>query len=232
MAKADLHLHTDFSDGLNRPAEVVRAACKAGLQVIAVTDHDILEGAFKARDYAVRNGLALEVVVGEEISTVNGHVIGLFLEKFVPPRLTAKRTVELIHKQGGLAFLPHPFHWYVGRDSKFPKAVELLGDIPFDGIETINHGDPLSYATNWRAEKLLRIHQLAAIGASDAHDSHFIGMACTEFPGNSGEDLRKAILNRTTQAQYLRHWKPKDIFRHLKGARAVLDRYSSIVSVL
>ena len=103
MAKADLHLHTRFSDGLNNPRDLVQAAQKAGLDIIAITDHDTLEGALRAQEYSRnRPDLKVEVVVGEEISTVNGHVIGLFLESFIPPRLTAKRTVELIHRQGGI----------------------------------------------------------------------------------------------------------------------------------
>src|SRR6185295_1217212 len=138
MTKADLHLHTDFSDGLNSPRDVVQAASKAGLQIIAVTDHDTLEGALRAKEYSLRRpDLGVEVILGEEVSTMNGHVIGLFLKKFVPARLTARRTVELIHQQGGLAILAHPFHIYTGKDSDHPKAVEMLAEIPFDGIETI-----------------------------------------------------------------------------------------------
>jgi len=133
--------------------------------------------------------------------------------------------VDLIHKQGGIAILPHPFHLYVGREYRFPKAVELLDEIPFDGIETVNHGDALSFATNWRAERLLSTYPLAAIGSSDAHDSHFVGMACTEFNGRSAEDLRKAIQDRTTTALTLRNWKPRDILRQVKGSGTVLNKY-------
>src|SRR5579859_2276426 len=208
MAKADLHLHTDFSDGLNSPRQVVKAASKEGLQIIAVTDHDTMEGALRAHEYSLRRpDLGVQVIIGEEVSTLNGHVIGIFLNKFVPPRLSAKRTVELIHQQGGIAILAHPFHIYTGKNSDHPKAVEIIDEIFFDGIETINHGDALSFWSNKKAEKIMERHRLAAIGCSDAHNSRLIGMGYTEFAGYSLEDLRAAILTRRTQPIYNRSWK-------------------------
>src|SRR5208282_6604784 len=104
---------------LHSPRLVVKSASRAGLPIIAVTDHDTMEGAFRAHEYSCRRpDLGVQVILGEEVSTLNGHVLGLFLTKFIPPRLCAKRTVELIHQQGGLAVLAHPFHLYTGRDSK------------------------------------------------------------------------------------------------------------------
>jgi hypothetical protein len=227
MAKADLHLHTDFSDGLHSPRQVVQSAFENGMDIIAVTDHDTLEGAFRAREYSLRRpDLGIEVIVGEEVSTLNGHVIGLFLEKFVPPRLTAKRTVELIHQQGGIAILAHPFHIYTGKSSDHPRAVDILDEIFFDGVETINHGDALSFWSNRKALKTLEKRRLAAIGCSDAHNSRFIGMGYTEFGGTRAEDLRSAILARRTHPQYNRSWKINDILVHLKDAAPVLKRYS------
>jgi len=227
MTKADLHLHTDFSDGLNSPRQVVQAASKAGLHMIAVTDHDTMEGAIRAQEYSQkRPDLGIKVILGEEVSTLNGHVIGLFLKSFVPPRLTAKRTVELIHQQGGLAVLAHPFHLYTGKNSEYPKAVEIIDQISFDGIETINHGDALSFWSNKKALKIMEQHRLAAIGCSDAHNSRFVGMGYTEFDGYSTEDLRAAILSRRTRAIYNRSWKMGDILVHLKDSAPVLSRYS------
>jgi hypothetical protein len=206
---------------------MVQAASKAGLQIIAVTDHDTMEGAFRAREYSLRRpDLGVQVVLGEEVSTMNGHVIGLFLQKFIPARLSAKRTVQLIHQQGGIAILAHPFHIYTGKDSKHPKAVEIIQEIPFDGIETINHGDALSFWSNKKAAKIMEQYKLAAIGCSDAHNSRFLGMGYTEFDGNSPEDLRAAILSRRCQGHYHRPWNMGDILVHLKNSAPVLTRYS------
>lgn len=232
ISKADLHLHTHFSDGLDNPRDLVKAASKAGIQVIAVTDHDTMEGAWRAREYSRNRGdLGVEVVIGEEISTVNGHVIGLFLEDFIPARLTAKRTVDLIHRQGGIAILPHPFHPYVGKAWKFPRAVELLEEVSFDGMETLNRGEFFGSPFNAKSAALCREKGMAAVGSSDAHDAHFVGMAYTEFPGSTGEDLRKSLLERTTRADSSRAWGAGEIFRHLKGAAPVLNRYSRLPSV-
>ena len=226
MAKADLHLHTDFSDGLNSPRQVVQSASKAGLNLIAVTDHDTMEGAFRAQEYSLRRpDLNVRVILGEEVSTLNGHVIGIFLKKFIPPRLSAKRTVQLIHDQGGLAILAHPFHFYTGKNSDHVRAVDLLHEVPFDGIETMNHGDALSFWSNKRALKMLDQYRLAPIGCSDAHNARFIGMGYTEFEGETAEDLRAAILARRTKPQN-RSWKVGDILVHLRDAAPVLSRYS------
>jgi len=226
MAKADLHLHTDFSDGLHSPRQVVQSASKSGVQIIAVTDHDTMEGALRAKEYSLRRpDLGIQVIVGEEVSTLNGHVIGLFLTQFVPPRLSAKRTVDLIHQQGGLAILAHPFHLYTGKNSGHPNAVEIIDQIPFDGIETINHGDALSAWSNKKAMKIIKKQRLAPIGCSDAHNSRFIGMGYTEFEGITTEDLRVAILCRRTKPRYNRAWKINDILVHLKDSSSVLNRY-------
>lgn len=227
MAKADLHLHTDFSDGLQAPHAVVKAASRAGLDLIAVTDHDTMEGALRAREYSLRRpDLGVQVILGEEVSTLNGHVIGLFLDKFIPARLSARRTVELIHEQGGIAILAHPFHIYTGREYRHPKAVDILDDIPFDGVETMNHGDALSFWSNRKAQRILQDRRLAPIGCSDAHNARFIGMAYTEFDGTSPEDLRAAILSRRTRPRKDRAWKVRDILVHLRDAAPVLSRYS------
>jgi predicted metal-dependent phosphoesterase TrpH len=172
----------------------------------------------------------VEVVIGEEISTVNGHVLGLFLERFVPPRLTAERTVELIHRQGGLAILAHPFHPYTGRSSECPRAVDLLDDIDLDGMESLNHGEFYGSPFNSRAAKLCREKRLAEVGSSDAHDPHFVGMAYTDFPGGTAEELRASLLARTCRARASRSWGAKEVFRHLRGAVPVLAKYSKLPS--
>jgi len=230
MAKADLHLHTDFSDGLHSPREMVQAASRAGLEMIAVTDHDTMEGARLAQEYAKRRSdLQVEVILGEEVSTLNGHVIGLFLKNFIQPRLTAKRTVELIHQQGGVAILAHPFHLYTGKYPGHDRAVDILAEIPFDGIETVNHGDALSFWSNKKAARVLEGKTISTIGCSDAHSSRFIGMGYTEFAGQTQEDLRRAILSQKTNARYSRSWKINDILAHLRNAAPVLARYSKVL---
>lgn len=229
MGLADLHLHTNFSDGLDSPRDVVHAAHRGNIDLIAVTDHDTIEGALRARSYAsTRGDLGVEVVVGEEISSLNGHIIGLFLDEFIPPRLTARRTVELIHAQGGLAVLAHPYHAYTGRFRGFPKACDLLPGIPFDAVETVNRDNALSVWSQPAAERLARRHGLATLGVSDAHQARLIGMGFTEYEGRGGEALRRSIEARTCRARSGRPWKADDIWRYLKDSTRVLWRYSRL----
>ena len=85
--RADLHTHTDASDGWPTPSQLVEhATLRAGLDVMAVTDHDTIEGALRAAAYAAGRS-KLHVVVGEEVSSRDGHIIGLFLERRVLDQL-------------------------------------------------------------------------------------------------------------------------------------------------
>ncbi|HKN41124.1 MAG TPA: PHP domain-containing protein, partial [Acidimicrobiia bacterium] len=106
---ADLHIHTTYSDGWPTPRDVVdHAAAETALDVIAITDHDTIEGALRAAEYAARTS-ALRVLIGEEVSSRQGHILGLFLTNRIRPGLTAAHTVDLIHAQGGVAIAAHPF---------------------------------------------------------------------------------------------------------------------------
>ena len=92
---ADLHIHTTYSDGWPTPRDVVdHAAAETALDVIAITDHDTIEGALRAAEYAARTS-ALRVLIGEEVSSRQGHILGLFLTNRIRPGLTAAHTVDL-----------------------------------------------------------------------------------------------------------------------------------------
>src|SRR5262245_43000742 len=128
--RADLHVHSLWSDGAQSPTTLVKRAVRR-LDVLAITDHDEILGALAARQYAAaRPELGVEVVVGEEISTQNGHMLGLFLEERVPPGLTALTTIERIHAQGGLAVVAHPCHPMNVRDRGARCLTDLIGDLP------------------------------------------------------------------------------------------------------
>src|ERR1700687_1413566 len=115
--RADLHMHTTVSDGWPTPQDLVdHAARRAKLDVIAVTDHDTIEGALRARDHAAKRA-RFHVIVGEEVSSRDGHIVALFLERRVRPGMSAAATVDAIHDQGGLAVAVHPF-WRTQRRAK------------------------------------------------------------------------------------------------------------------
>ena len=137
--RADLHVHSYCSDGAQSPEAIVRAAA-GRLDVIALTDHDDIHGALRARDFALRHPeLGVDVVVGEEVSSLNGHVIGLWLQERVPAGLPALQTIDLIHAQGGLAVAAHPFHPLRGAARGHRSVGALAGDLPLDALEVVNN---------------------------------------------------------------------------------------------
>src|SRR4051794_24642194 len=103
MGRADLHCHTTASDGVSTPGAVLSTGRRRGLDVVAITDHNTLRGALAGRELAADDPSLPHVVVGEEVTTRQGHVVGLFLETPIRPWLTARETVDRIHAQGGIA---------------------------------------------------------------------------------------------------------------------------------
>jgi predicted metal-dependent phosphoesterase TrpH len=200
---ADTHIHTLYSDGHDSPAEVCDYALRAGLDVIAITDHDTLAGARIAAEYARQLDGRLQVVMGEEVSTIQGHVLGLYLTRTVKPGLTAAATVAAIHAQGGIAIAAHPF-WRVHplRGGARPHGIgDVVASAPFDGIEVLNGGFTPSMArSNTRAAEINARLCLAAVGGSDAHVKEAIGWATTRFHGRSAEALKQALLRGRTAA--------------------------------
>jgi predicted metal-dependent phosphoesterase TrpH len=213
--RADLHVHSVWSDGAQHPASIVKAA-SGRTDVIAITDHDEVRGAFQARAFAAENpALGVEVVIGEEISTLNGHLLGLFLEERVPPGLTAERTIELIHDQQGLAVAAHPFHPLRGRASRHRPVSRLVPDLPLDAIEVVNNAGVFS---RWY-DALAALHNvewaLPVTAGSDAHDVWYLGSAVTCFAGRTSHDLRRQLVGRRTQAQVRWAWTVDKLPRHL-----------------
>lgn len=168
--------------------------------MIAVTDHDTIEGALRAADHAAKRG-RIEVVIGEEVSSRDGHIIGLFLERRVKPGMSAAATVHSIHEQGGLALAAHPF-WRTARQVRTGPVHGvgwLAADLDFDGVE-VENATPGFYVFNQLAHRLNLGLGAAELGCSDAHIVDAVGRAFTEFPGTTAEALRTAIENGITHA--------------------------------
>ena len=203
MGKADTHLHTEYSgfgtlgvlrfpESVSKPRSLVDRARKRGFDVICVTDHNETAGAFVAQEYAKQFD-DVEVIVGEEVMTSDGEIIGLFLTEKIPTFLTIEETVDIIREQGGLTIAPHPFSFHV------PGLKERIFDIDLDGFEVLNGGHPDKYS-NAFAQAVMKKYpkRWAPIAASDSHSKFTFGYTWTEFEGNTAEDLRKAILKKET----------------------------------
>jgi predicted metal-dependent phosphoesterase TrpH len=197
-SKADLHIHTDHSDGLASVQEVMEyVAAKTDLSVIAVTDHNTIEGALFAK--SLEELYDFEVIVGEEVTSTAGHIIGLFLTETVPPGMSGEDTVAAIRAQGGIAIVPHPF----ANRAFGPFGLKALGEqvheLDYDGVEVYN-SSPYLYLANRLAAKELAGKGAAATGGSDAHVLRAIGTGYTRFPGRTADDLRRAIEDASTSA--------------------------------
>ncbi len=100
--KADLHMHSTYSDGSATIEQILEhVQSQTDLDVIAITDHDVIEGSLRARDLWTQGSYRFDFIVGEEVSTAEGHLLGLFVEKRIPPGLSMERSIDLIHEQGG-----------------------------------------------------------------------------------------------------------------------------------
>ena len=161
----DLHCHTSASfDSLASPGDVVRAAARRGLTHLAVTDHDRIDGALRARD-AAPDGLT--IIIGEEVTTSDGDLIAAFLERAVPPGLTALDAIEAIRDQRGLVGIPHPFD----RSRGYGRTSGAdLADIAarVDWLEAHN-ARVVGDSANDQAAIFAREHGLPGVRASDSH---------------------------------------------------------------
>ena len=200
--RADLHIHTTASDGVAGVVAIVEHAAALGdLDVIAITDHERMDAALAGRSIAEDRGLAVQVVVGEEVTTLGGHLLALFIERPIRPYRSMRRTIADVHEAGGLAIPAHPLvpyplcaqGWVLRRLIEDPdKAVRP------DALETFN---PTALGRPWhdRVVRFADEQHLAHIGNSDAHALEAVGTGWTTFPGRTTDDLRAAIVARTTE---------------------------------
>jgi predicted metal-dependent phosphoesterase TrpH len=228
----DLHCHSSASfDSLSRPADLVSKARRIGLTHLAVTDHERLDGALRARDLARDD---LTVIVGEEIRTADGDLLGLYLERAVPPGMSVQETAAAIREQGGIVGLPHPFDRF--RRSGGGRAMddEALSRLAacVDYVEV--HNARAYGSANPRAAAFAHRHDLPGVASSDAHSTIELGVAYTVLPGPVGSAAQLRCLLPDAEivpgrASFLvRGWTPvAKALQWVRGTRRlhpVLDR--------
>ena len=161
--KTVFHVHTDYSDDCENSVDhLLEAARRYQIDCLAVTDHDTIEG---ARALAAKAGPDLRVIIGEEISTTEGHLIGLFLREHVEPEMTPRQTAEAIKDQGGLIVAPHPFNTLFGCSLR--EAVYDIIDL-LDLVEVSNAQNLLPYP-NRKAAQLARRFDFPGLVGVDSH---------------------------------------------------------------
>jgi predicted metal-dependent phosphoesterase TrpH len=196
FGRADLHMHSTYSDGIGTIQQILHhVEHNTDLDVIALTDHDVVEGALRARDLWAKGDYRFDFIVGEEISTREGHMLALFIEKRVPPHLSMERSIDLVHEQGGIAIVAHPLNPLFRHSCQRAVLDRIFADsdIWLDGIETWNasfcgiYGNRLAMKTN------REVYGWPEVGNSDSHTLHAIGRGCTWFEGSTALDVRTTI---------------------------------------
>jgi predicted metal-dependent phosphoesterase TrpH len=200
---ADPHCHTLASDGMVTPEDLVEAALAAGLDLIAVCDHDTMAGVQETADRGAERGL--EVVKAIEVTTrwpAQTHILGWFVEKPVRGGMTLRDTVRAIHDQDGLAVIPHPF-MPIYFASCQPRMLEQLIEVEHvDAIET-EFTPPISKSRRQALEAFYEAHSErlgARVGASDSHfGAYDIGRVVTAYEGRTAGDFKAAVVNGRTE---------------------------------
>lgn len=226
LSFVDLHAHSSASfDSVADPRRMVERAIAIGLTHLAITDHERIDGAQRAVDAA---GERLSVIVGEEVRSREGDMLGLYLHRAVPPGLSAAETAAAIHEQGGLVGLPHPFDGFRasgGSQADGEDALEQLAGL-VDYVET--HNARAYRDANPRAAAFAARHELPGVASSDAHSVMEVGIASTRLPGafSTAAELRallpaaRLLPGRATY--FVRLWTPvAKVAQRVRGNRRI-----------
>jgi hypothetical protein len=201
LGQADMHIHSVASDGTASAEQILDYVERhTDLDVFAIADHERIEAAVECQRLARARGSRIEVVVAEEVTTLSGHLLGLFLQARLRRNQRLETTVAEIHEQGGLAIVPHPFSAFTKGMRK--HAIMRIHNSPdpllyWDGLEGYNPSTAGRYGRN-ATIRLAADLGLPLVGNSDGHTLDTIGDGRTLFPGHTAEDYRRAIVEKTT----------------------------------
>jgi len=207
--RVDMHLHTMWSgDATTTPDELRDAIGETGIDVICITDHGTINGARELKD-----DLGCRVVVGEEVRTAAGEIIGLFLTERLPFGMKPAEAAATIKHQGGLVYVPHPFDPM--RHCMSEAALDALAaDGQLDAVEAFNAKVSLA-SLNRKAADFAERHGIVAGAGSDAHEPSAVGAAFVEMPDFDDDDPQ-SFLASLRRAKVVGHhydaprqWRPR-----------------------
>jgi predicted metal-dependent phosphoesterase TrpH len=224
--KADLHLHTLYSDGTASVGELLSwIEERTDLDLVAITDHERIDGAGRAMELHAAGEFSFELVIGQEVTTRRGHLLALFIDERIPPLRPLDETIARIHAAGGIAIAAHPIAPLT--PSIGVASLRSLHHDPdparhLDGIELFNP----SAAGRLRHTARRRLNEellaLPAVGFSDAHVLEGVGTAWTWFPGTTGAEFRAALAAGGTEpaGEHWSTWHNVHVYRRLLVAKA------------
>ena len=202
LGRADLHIHTSASDGTAPVTAILdHVLARGDLDVIAITDHERIDAAVAARSMAEDRGLPFEVIVGEEVTTLGGHLLALGIDRRIRPYRSLRSTIQAVHDAGGLAIPAHPLVPYPLCAQGWMLRRLLEDSDPTARPDAIEAFNPTALGRPWhgRVVAFAERHDVATVGDSDAHALEAIGTGWTTFPGRTAADLRRAIETRTSR---------------------------------
>ncbi len=197
-----MHLHSLYSDGTATVSEILDwVEQRTDLDVIAITDHERIDGAQRALELHAAGSYSFDLVVGEEITTRRGHLLALFLSERVPALRSLPDTLERVHGQGAVAIAAHPLGTLTPSIGERSLRAADADDDPAHRLHALEMVNP-SAAGRVRTDARRRLQTelaLPGVGNSDAHVVDGIGTAWTWFPGRSAEDYLSALLEGRTE---------------------------------
>lgn len=238
---ADPHMHTNRSkDGHFEPYQIVEITVASELlHTIAITDHNTIRGSAEAKEYGLKIGYPLNIVTGSEISTLDGHLLALFVEYDIPSRQSAQETIRQIHSLGGLAIIAHPFFKRVSSLTEEKLLSIINNDDPciyIDGFEVFNAGVnsyPKTKAIQ-EANEFYNIYKHSLGTAVGSSDNHYFtpGRGLTGYK----EDFKESIKSRQTTVLMLEDHESAIIRNHalnlfpkeIEPLIAKLERYREL----
>ena len=201
--RVDFHTHTSASpDSLLEPNKLINIARRKGLDRVVITDHNQVEGAFKAADIDPEL-----IIVGEEIETVEGEILAIFVKERIPAGLTPKEVISRLKDQNAFISISHPFDPMRKGGWREAALIDILPEI--DAIETFN-ARCMRPVYNWRAEEFAKEHNIPGTHGSDAHSAIELGRGSLLLPPFADtpslrESLKQAVSPKLTLSSPLIH---------------------------
>lgn len=195
IVSIDPHVHTEYSSDCTVSIDKVFTISKRkGLNGVAVTDHNCIEGALRLKE---KTGEHFVVIVGEEIKTSEGEIAGLFLKEWIPPGLSPEDTIDKIKSQGGLVCITHPFCFFRRSRLNFQTLKRIIRTV--DIVEVFNSRN-IFYADNEKAYAFAKDKNKLMMVGSDAHIPYEYGRSYLRIPlfdNGSPEAFKKSLLAAT-----------------------------------